>query len=341
MNDAPLITIIVPVYRVEQYLPQCLDSLLAQTWRNLEILLVDDGSPDRSGEICDGYGRRDPRIRVFHVPHGGVSAVRNFALDRAGGEWIGFVDGDDWVEPEMYEALLRNAAEHGATVSVCGYGVEFPEKTVAVGGSGETLVFSGPRELIEEYYRKRSFSTINCTKLFHRSFFAQGVRFPEGRNYEDSYTLVELCLRANRLVYEGRVLYHYRQRRGSITRDHSLKNEANRWLAWRDRYDRLVPACETCRTDAAKECFDEIYRTWRVLYPAGEEECARCRDEIEDMKRFARENRHLLRKSGALRRVRFAVRMAAHDSAFSRWLVYATYRVFGGAAEAKTARVFE
>ena len=106
-SQTPIISVIVPVYNVEQYLPRCIDSILAQTFTDFELLLIDDGSKDKSGAICDAYARKDPRIRVFHKPNGGVSSARNMGLDNAKGEWIAFVDSDDWVN----EDFLANFVE--------------------------------------------------------------------------------------------------------------------------------------------------------------------------------------------------------------------------------------
>ena len=106
MEQNPLISVIVPVYNVAAWLPRCVDSVLTQTYQNLEILLIDDGSTDASGEICDAYAEKDPRIRVIHKKNGGLSSARNAGLDVSNGQYIGFVDSDDWIEPEMYEKML-------------------------------------------------------------------------------------------------------------------------------------------------------------------------------------------------------------------------------------------
>ena len=106
MFKEPLISVIVPIYNVETYLPQCLDSIIVQTWNNLEIILINDGSTDNSGHICDAYVAKDSRIKVVHKSNGGLSAARNSGLDIANGEYIGFVDSDDWIEPTMYENLF-------------------------------------------------------------------------------------------------------------------------------------------------------------------------------------------------------------------------------------------
>ena len=122
------ISIIVPIYNIEKYLPRCLDSILAQTYKNLEVILVDDGSVDNSGMIADKYARNDQRINVIHQVNKGVSAARNAGLDLATGDYIGFVDGDDYIEKDMYERLLFNAIKYKADISHCGYQMVFPNR---------------------------------------------------------------------------------------------------------------------------------------------------------------------------------------------------------------------
>lgn len=119
-----MISIIVPVYKVEPYLRQCVDSILNQTYRDLEILLIDDGSPDCCGKICDEYEKKDKRVRVFHTENRGLSIARNLGLKETQGDYIGFVDSDDWIEPDMYEVLLKCLEETGADICVCGYSYE-------------------------------------------------------------------------------------------------------------------------------------------------------------------------------------------------------------------------
>ena len=120
MEQSPCVSVIVPVYKVAAYLPRCVDSILAQTWRNLEIILVDDGSPDECGSICDVYAEKDPRIRVIHKENGGLSSARNAGLDTASGEYIGFVDSDDWIEPEMYARMLALMEKYDAKMVCAG-----------------------------------------------------------------------------------------------------------------------------------------------------------------------------------------------------------------------------
>ena len=115
-----MISVIVPVYNVERYLRRCVDSILAQTCRDLEIILVDDGSTDGCPSICDGYAAADSRVKVIHKANGGLSDARNAGLEIASGEWVGFVDSDDFIMPEMYETLLRACVEHGVSIAMCG-----------------------------------------------------------------------------------------------------------------------------------------------------------------------------------------------------------------------------
>ena len=125
----PLLSIIVPVYKVEDYLCRCLDSILGQTYENFELILVDDGSPDGCGAICDRYAQQDPRVKVIHKENGGVSSARNAGLAQAKGEWIGWVDPDDWVDEDMYAYLMTAVLEEGADVAVCGRIEEYEDHT--------------------------------------------------------------------------------------------------------------------------------------------------------------------------------------------------------------------
>ena len=120
-QELPLISVIVPVYKVEKYLNQCIESVLAQTYQNLEIILVDDGSPDRSGEICEEYAKKDTRIRVLHKSNGGLSTARNTGLQIISGAYIAFLDSDDYLAPDMYETLYRELIENDADIAVCGF----------------------------------------------------------------------------------------------------------------------------------------------------------------------------------------------------------------------------
>lgn len=213
----PLISVIVPVYRVEPFLPRCLDSLRNQTYRNLEILLVDDGSPDNCGKICDEYAEKDRRFRVIHKENGGLSSARNAGLDAATGELVGFVDSDDWIAPQMYETLLSALIKWDAQLSCCGrYDVR--EKT------GERKIGLCPKSdeclsgvaFAGRIFRYDGCDSSACDKLYRRELLA-GMRYPEGRVCEDMPVTYRLALKAQRVALCPEPLYYYFHRQGSIT----------------------------------------------------------------------------------------------------------------------------
>ncbi len=192
------LSVIVPVYNVEPYLPACLDSLLAQTLKDLEILLVDDGSTDASGVIADRYAAEHPDIvRCLHVDNGGQGRARNFALPLARGEYLGFVDSDDWILPEMYERLCGLADETGADVAVCDFLERYDD-------GSERLA---PAALQDH---PLSFAGSCCNKVF-RASLVRGLRFPEGLWYEDFFFSAVMLMRSQRTEYLREPLYIYRR----------------------------------------------------------------------------------------------------------------------------------
>ncbi len=219
------LSIIIPVYNVENYLAACVDSLLAQTMRDLEILLVDDGSTDSSGAIADAYAAKNPgMIRCLHVENGGQGRARNLALPLARGEFLGFVDSDDWVRPDMYEKLCARAEETGADIVACDFLERYDdgrEKTVPAAFQDHPLSFAGSC----------------CNKIF-RASLVKDLRFPEGLWYEDFYFSAMLLIRANRTEYLPEPLYIYR--RGQPSTMHN--NNARKNLDMLRIMDMLEPA---------------------------------------------------------------------------------------------------
>ena len=212
--EKPLLSIIVPVYDVENYLQKCIDSILAQTFTDFELILVDDGSPDNCPALCDAAAAKDARIRVLHQKNGGLSAARNAGLDVARGEWIGFVDSDDYIAPEMYEILYKAVQSTGADLALCDYvkvdetGALCTQTHVAVPQKSLT-----GRELLQKAY----WTTVQiaCNKLYHRTIFAQ-LRYPVGKLNEDFFVIPEICLNTQKAVVVPDVLYYYVQRGDSI-----------------------------------------------------------------------------------------------------------------------------
>lgn len=217
----PKISVIVPVFKAEAFFPTCVQSIREQTYRNLEIILVDDGSPDRCGVLCDEFAAQDPRIRVIHKENGGQSSARNAALAIATGDYIGFVDADDWIEPHMYETLYRRLVAHNAQISVCGGQLEFPDGSISYFNphypADQNLQLFTTMEALENVIGNQQLTNSLCDKLYARSIL-DGLRMSEGQIYEDM-ELVPQCLeKAQLVVYHPEPYYHYRQTDSSTIR---------------------------------------------------------------------------------------------------------------------------
>ena len=219
MNE--LISIVIPAYNIQDYLGPTLDSILAQTYQNIEIIIVNDGSKDNTGVVADAYAAKDSRIRVIHKENGGVTAARLRGVAEATGEWIGFIDGDDYIEPQMYEQLLSNALEHHAQISHCGYQMVFPNGRIDYYYNTGRLLkqgkISGLKDLISGTYIEPSL----CNKLFHKILFHSllhdGVMDMTVKNNEDLLMNYHLFKAAECAVFEDFCPYHYLLRRGSAS----------------------------------------------------------------------------------------------------------------------------
>lgn len=223
MKDA-LISIIVPVYKVEAFLDQCIKTIVKQTYRNLEVILVDDGSPDRCPAMCDAWAKRDLRIRVIHKENGGLSDARNAGLEIAKGDYIGFVDSDDVISMRMYERLVQVAEDTGTDIIECNYlrfEKEIPaEKSLQL----ENIRCYDTEEALEQLICESTFQHISWNKLYRKEIF-QTLRFEKGKLHEDvflTYQAFGMCRKAAKI---DEVLYYYRQRSESIMgASFSLKN---------------------------------------------------------------------------------------------------------------------
>ena len=218
MNKQPLLTIIVPVYNILEYLPRCVHSITAQTYRNLEILLVDDGSTDGTGHLCDELAKEDDRIRVLHKENGGSSSARNLAIEQAKGEYLGFVDSDDYIAPDMYEKLYQGIVSYGVTVAQIGRD-EIDEQGNMLPNicepPVEPICFES-KEFLRELLMHRGDCSF-CTKLVHRDLLQQ-ERFPVGLLNEDFYLLVKILPQIGKLVSLPGQAYHVFYRIGSNSR---------------------------------------------------------------------------------------------------------------------------
>ena len=226
-----LISVIIPVYNVEKYLKKCVDSVLCQTYENLEIILVDDGSPDGCGAICDEYAKQDGRVVVIHKENGGLSSARNAGLDVMTGEYVAFLDSDDWVEPNMYGTLLANLKRFQSDISVGGVAddLETSEGTHTTHTSqyGEEPFAENKVDAMRRFF---SGAYAAWDKLYRASLFC-GIRFPEGEINEDEAIALYLFEKCDAVCYTNEVLYHYlkrENRKNTITAESFSKKK----LAW-------------------------------------------------------------------------------------------------------------
>lgn len=211
-----MISVIVPVYKVERWLDRCVESILCQTFKDFEVLLIDDGSPDRCGEMCDEWAKKDARICAYHKPNGGLSDARNYGMERAAGRFITFIDSDDYIAPDYLEYLLRLLEEHpSAGYSECSLSVDRNGVLLPRDSSACEKELSASAALGKMFYDDQLF-TAAWGKLFKRELMPM-FRFPKGRVYEELYVLGKYVPAAQSMVYGGRSLYIYALRDDSIT----------------------------------------------------------------------------------------------------------------------------
>ena len=211
------ISVIVPIYRVEKYLPACIDSILNQTFTDFELILVDDGSPDRCPEICDETAKRDARVRVIHQANAGLSAARNAGIEIAHGEWLGFVDSDDYIAPQFYEKLYQTAQRTDADCVMCSVqNVDESGKSIDSALMRVADEVKTGQEVLRKIGRDDVTPYLTAwNKLYRRKLF-NTLRYPAGRQNEDVFVFAELFCQVQRAVCVAEPLYFYRKRIGSI-----------------------------------------------------------------------------------------------------------------------------
>lgn len=236
MGSDDLISVIVPFYKTGKYLDRCIESLVNQTYENLEILLIDDGSPDDAGAIADAWKEKDGRIRVFHRSNGGQSAARNFALRMAQGKYFGFVDSDDYVEPHFVETLYSLLVKNNADISAVGYQM-VSETILPVCDSFDPSCTEilDRHEAIRELFSPDKYRDYPCNKLFRKELF-RGIEFPVGCSFEDIGTIYRLIDRCDRMVYNPIGLYYYYRRAGSIVALKDVKSLRDAFFMRKQRY---------------------------------------------------------------------------------------------------------
>lgn len=247
----PLISIIIPAYNVAPYLARALDSILAQTYTNIEIIAVNDGSSDGTAALLDAYSAKDSRIKVIHKQNGGVTSARLRGVAEANGEWIGFMDGDDYIDPDMYERLISNALTHDADISHCGYQMVFPNRTDYYYGTGKLLLHNNITGL-SELLSGKIIEPGLWNKLFRKELFRNISTHMDTsiRINEDLLMNYWLFKAAEHTVYEDFCPYHY------IVRSGSAANSALNIHLLRDP----LRVTHILLKDAPQELYSTVYR---------------------------------------------------------------------------------
>ncbi len=216
MEEKVLISAIVPIYNVEAYLERCIKSIIGQTYNNIEILLIDDGSKDNSLEICKRFEKLDKRIRVFHKGNGGLSDARNYGIDRAKGEYLVFIDSDDYIENRYVEELVKLVTKDNLKVAQCGFNKVRDNQILEKTNDSNNCVQSGRKMVIDFYGENESKNIVVWNKIYRKDLFEK-LRFPCGKIHEDEYVTYKILYQEEKVGITNECLYNYSFNPDSIT----------------------------------------------------------------------------------------------------------------------------
>lgn len=299
MNLNPLISVIVPVYKVEKYLSDCMESLLKQTYKNLEILLVDDGSPDNCPTLCDEYAKQDNRVVVIHKPNGGLASARNAGLDAATGDYIAFLDSDDWIEPQTYDEMISFALRSDLDIVCCEI------SRVQCGKEIERYRFyeTGTELSGKEVTRKILLDNIGSqvVKGLYRSRCWDGVRFPVGRLYEDIPVVFLAYAAAEKIGFIAEPFYLYRENETGISLSPNPIKPYHQYLGFlahyeyaKEKYPEIADdCCAKTAMYAISTCFHYYSEKSPLLAP-----------HVTETESFLRQNKKTIKKSPLLPKTR-------------------------------------
>jgi len=281
------VSVIVPAYKVENYIDECILSIVGQTYKDLEIILVDDGSPDRCGQICDEWAKKDERIHVFHTENKGLCSARNLGTEKSSGEYIVFVDGDDWLSPDYIEKLFECISNTSADIAMCSSISEWQNVSRPASHlPGDEKIFSA-EEFSKAFLVYLGAYSVVWNKMFHRKFLEE-IKFESGRYFEDTYFIGDMMQKVKQIAYIPNTLYHYRMRKSSIinkdcsvlsvhmqeTVKHLIQvyqgNEYLCYLAKKLQYNQMLVYYAGCpsekRAEWKKELSGQRKELWRSKY---------------------------------------------------------------------------
>lgn len=255
--DAPLISVIVPIYKVERYLDRCVQSIVDQSYKHLEIILVDDGSPDHCPSMCDAWAARDSRIKVIHKENGGLSDARNAGMAIAGGEYIGFIDSDDYIAPAMYQLLLERLQVDGSDISACGVDMVYEDGSAHQRLTPEDSCVLSAEAAVEAVVRESWLKQPVWYKLY-KAELVRDIRFPVGKYHEDIFWTWQAVARAQKVSIFDTPCYYYVQRSGSIMAEKYTPRRLDAIEAKQQRLAYLIKEypriSEYARKDLAFSC---------------------------------------------------------------------------------------
>lgn len=313
-DDYPLVSVVVPVYNVQRYLAQCLDSIVTQDYGALDVVVVDDGSTDRCAEICDAYAAGDKRVRVFHTPNKGVSAARNLGVERARGSYLLFVDADDWIEPNTVRTMVHTALGTDSDMVSCSRWVEWGDGTSEPEVcQRKACVVLNNNQILRMYMQSGLLRSVVWGKLCHTKLFDSAL-FPEGHVYEDSIAVPRLCMTAKRVACIADPLFHYRMRRGSIMHRQSAKSIVDRWWAWKQRVSDLGTMAGEYHNLLVADGVYVVWYVWRWWITCSKSERLEHVDAIKEMRDFCRSHVREVLQGGYSRRTKFTCLLGVLDS---------------------------
>ena len=341
-----MISVIIPVYRAEPFLAECLDSVCNQNFHDLDIILIDDGSPDRSGEICEKYASRDSRIRVFHTKNQGHYLAREFALGKAreiGSKYIGFVDADDWIEPDMYETLVKSAEETGADVTLCGYYVE---------NVGSRHLEIPPAAVYDRIGTLSAFFSTGLLDKFWNKIYRiecfDHIRFPDKRSYCDALVNHDIYMGIRSTVCLPVAKYHYRQVSQSIIHMMDI-NLINRWLLNKEKYEHCSTEMRgkvgalvfnTMMKQQTRCCANAIAANWRWWNHHTEQEKQDNQQHLADMNAFSKAHLPLFGYADWPVYLKVYSFLSHYNNPFSLWLCSLANRLFIVGRKLKGKRLY-
>lgn len=284
-NKMPKLSIIVPVYKVEQYINKCIDSILNQTFTDFELILVDDGSTDNCGKICDKYAKKDERVRVIHKENSGLSDARNTGIEVATGEIIGFIDSDDWIEPCMYAEMLNYMEENNLDI-VCADTNQVKEGKVKFKPRYSKNKIWSRNEAICEILNG-TLDNAAWNKIYKRNVIGD-VRYPKGRIYEDVATTYKFIYNSQKVGYISKAYYNYLKRKGSIVASgFNSKSRYDCFLGYRERLNFAKEHNLSCVNDCELLALETALAVLTAFYANDEDKAS---ERFVDVSKFINEH---------------------------------------------------